>query len=72
MRRRLRDRLFVGAHLEGSTYWVIVAVGVVWAVVAAVRGDWSGVAEGIFGAATIVGVIWVASRSLGWSFWPWK
>lgn len=72
MQRKIRERLFVGAHMPGSAYWLIAAVGVVWAGVAAVRGDWSGAVEGLFAAAVVISVVWVLARSLGWSFWPWK
>lgn len=72
MRRRIRDRLFVGAHSEGSTYWLIAAVGLVWATVAVVLGNWDAALEGVLGAITMVLVIWVVSRALAWPFWPWK
>lgn len=72
MRRRIRDRLFLGAHFPGSAFWVLAATALVGAVVMAAVGDWGGALGGLFAAAVIVSVTLLLSRSLGWPFWPWR
>lgn len=72
MRRRIRDRLFVGAHSDGSMYWALAALGIVWAAISAVLGHWEVAVEGLLGAALIILLVWVLSGPLGWRFWPWR
>lgn len=72
MRRTIRDRLFVGAHAPGSAYWAMALVGIAWALGAAALGDMETAVEGLVGAGVIISVVWLLSRVLRWSFWPWR
>ena len=69
--KRLGARLLVGAHAPGSLLWAIVAVIVIATLWSAVFGDGELVVEGLASAATVVGVISISARTLGWKFWPW-
>lgn len=72
MRRRIGDRLFVGAHAGGSAFWVLAGFGIVWATVSALSGHWEAALEGLLGGALLILLVRVLSVPLGWRFWPWR